>query len=400
MTRSALAEQLSRAMQGRITRTVALYIAGLATGCAAGHGVLALMPCTFVFIALFRLAPARLHRWGLSLGYYGGFLVTMFPGAAIFFGHEFNPFGIFVLWLTISFGLALPWVFLCSPDPMRLAWAVPACIALETLPPLGLFSVGNPLNSAGVLLPHTGWYGLAIVFIFSSVPAIFPRYSFPTMAVVVGLTTLFSRPAPAPQDWKAVNTALGGQGLDSPDAARNWKTALYIQKTALASPGTVVIFPESLVQWNDATEAFWKGSLDKLSSQKRTMVLGATILQPGRSGDYRNVAVLRGSQKQIIDQRIPIPFTMWNPLSSPTVPLNLYGSSLIATDHQRGSVLICYEQLLVFPLAESMTEKPTLLVGIANDYWAKGTYFPDIQRANLIAWGKLFNIPVLTAVNV
>lgn len=382
-----------------VPRAGALLAAGLGTGVASGHGSLALMPCCFLFIALFRYAPTRLQRWALAIGYYGGFTITMFPGAAIFFGHEFNPFGITVLWLAISTTLAAPWALLCRPDPARLAWAVPFAIGLETLPPLGLIAVGNPLNSAGVLFPHAGWFGLAVVFLFSSLPAIFPRYALSTIVLIVGITSLLAHPPKAPEDWQGVNTTLGGQGLDAADAMRNYQTALYIQKTALKSPASVVIFPESLLRWNSATEAFWRPSLQKLHDANRTMVLGATIVQPGASGDYRNVAVLRGADNQVIDQRIPIPFTMWNPLASPTVPLNLYGSAMLHTHHQNAALLICYEQLLTLPLAQSMMEKPSLLVGIANDYWAKGTYFPAIQLQNLRAWGQLFNIPVVTAVN-
>lgn len=394
-----LLTHLRAILEKPIGRAVALLTAGLATGVASGHGNLALMPCCFVFIALFRYALLRSHRWALALGYYGGFTITMFPGAAIFFGHQFNPFGISLLWLAISTALAAPWAVLCRPEPARLAWAVPFAIGLETLPPLGLLAVGNPLNSAGVLFPHAGWFGLALVFVFSSLPALYPRYALSTIALIVAVTSLLAHPPRAPEDWQGVNTRLGGQGLDAPDPMRNYQTALYIQKTALKSPANVVIFPESLLQWNTTTEAFWRPSLQRLHDTNRTIILGATILQPGASGDYRNVAVLRGADNQVIDQRIPIPFTMWNPLASPTVPLNLYGSAMLQTHHQRAALFICYEQLLALPLAQSMMEKPTLLVGIANDYWARGTYFPAIQLQNLRAWGQLFNIPVVTAVN-
>ncbi len=396
---STATQKLTSALQRPVVRTLALAVAGLAIGAISGHGTLALMPACFLFIALFRVAPLRSHRWALSLGYYGGFTITMFPGASIFLGHEFNPFGIAMMWLGISAALAAPWALLCRPDPARLAWAVPFAIGLETLPPLGLIGVGNPLNSAGVLFPHLAWFGLALVFLLSSLPAIYPRYALSAIVLLTAITSLLAHPPKTPTDWQGVNTTLGGQGLDTPEAMRNYKTALYIQKTALTSSASVIIFPESLLEWNTATEAFWKGSLKKLRDSHRTMLLGATIIQPGASGDYRNVAVLRGADNQIIDQRIPIPFTMWNPLASPTVPLNLFGSAMIHTDHQDAALFICYEQLLALPLAQSMLQHPTLIVGIANDYWAKGTYFPAIQRQNLRAWGQLFNLPVVTAVN-
>ncbi len=380
-------------------RTIALYLAGIGTGALSGHGNLYLMPACFLFIALFRAALDSRHRWALALGYYGGFTLTMFPGAAVFFGHAFNPFGITLIWLFVSGLLAAPWALLCRPDPARLAWAVPCAIALETLPPLGLIGVGNPLNSAGVLFPHTAWFGVAVVFVLSSLPAIYPRTVLSAMILLVAACGIFVKSKPAPANWAAVNTELGGQGLDVTTALENYQAALFIQKTSLEGASSVIVFPESLVEWNTATEAFWRRSLDKLHQSHRTMILGAKIRIPGPSGDYRNVAVIRGADNSIIDQRIPIPFTMWNPLTSPSVPLNLYSSEIVTTHGQKAAVLICYEQLLSFPILESFQDKPTLLVGIANDYWAKGTYFPAIQRKNLEAWGRLFNVPVLTAVN-
>jgi hypothetical protein len=390
-------------------RNTGLYLASLLIGIAAGHGILALMPCTFLFIAMLRLAPTRWARLALAHGYYGGFTITMFPGAAIFFGHDFNPFGIALLWTSISLALSLPWVFLCNPQPIRLAWAVPACVALETLPPLGLIAVGNPLNTAGILFPHAGWFGLALLFILCSLPAVMPRYTLPTIAILTGLSVLFVHGPKPPADWIAIDTQLGGQGLDVTEGLRNYQAGNYIQIAALKSSGTVILFPESLLRWNTAAEAFWKPTLDRLHSEQRTMILGATIAIPLQSGDfrkrasmpldYRNVALFRGLQTDTLDQRIPIPVTMWNPFSSPSVPLNLFGPSVVSLDGQRAAIEICYEQLLSFALMESMSEHPTLIVGMANDYWAKGTYFPAIQLSNLQAWGQLFNVPVITAIN-
>jgi apolipoprotein N-acyltransferase len=103
-----------------------------------------------------------------------------------------------------------------------------------------------------------------------------------------------------------------------------------------------------------------------------------------------------------VDQRIPIPLTMWKPLTPEDgVRLNLFGPSTISPiDGQRAAILICYEQLLPLAALQSLYEHPTVLIGIANDYWAKDTYFPNIQSADMQAWGLLFHLPVLTSTNI
>ena len=67
-----------------------------------------------------------------------------------------------------------------------------------------------------------------------------------------------------------------------------------------------------------------------------------------------------------------MPIAMWKPFSADGVPLNLFGPGTISVQGQRAAVLICYEQLLVWPFLSSAFERPTILITAANDYWAKG----------------------------
>jgi hypothetical protein len=62
--------------------------------------------------------------------------------------------------------------------------------------------------------------------------------------------------------------------------------------------------------------------------------------------------------------------------------------------------LICYEQLLVFPVLISLAHSPDVLVGAANDWWARETSIPTIQGQALDAWGRLFGLPVVRATNI
>jgi apolipoprotein N-acyltransferase len=68
-------------------------------------------------------------------------------------------------------------------------------------------------------------------------------------------------------------------------------------------------------------------------------------------------------------------------------------------DQQRAAVLICYEQMLTFPILASMLQHPTVIVGISNTFWVDHTTIPRFQANALRAWAKLFRLPYFLAVN-
>jgi apolipoprotein N-acyltransferase len=90
---------------------------------------------------------------------------------------------------------------------------------------------------------------------------------------------------------------------------------------------------------------------------------------------------------------------MWQPFGKRGVPLRLNSPGVIKMDGQRAAVLICYEQVLTYPIVASMLQSPTVLVGISNMYWFADTPMPRYQESALRAWAKLFNIPYLVAEN-
>jgi hypothetical protein len=65
----------------------------------------------------------------------------------------------------------------------------------------------------------------------------------------------------------------------------------------------------------------------------------------------------------------------------------------------RVAVLICYEQLLVWPVLQSMSGAPDIVVAIGNGWWTSGTSIVDVQRAAVLAWARLFAKPVVFSFN-
>jgi apolipoprotein N-acyltransferase len=74
-------------------------------------------------------------------------------------------------------------------------------------------------------------------------------------------------------------------------------------------------------------------------------------------------------------------------------------TGVLAIDHQRAAVLICYEQLLTFPILVSMLQRPTVIIGISNTFWVDGTPIPRYQAAAVRGWARLFHLPYFLAVN-
>ena len=99
-------------------------------------------------------------------------------------------------------------------------------------------------------------------------------------------------------------------------------------------------------------------------------------------------------------QRIPVPGGMWNPFHPPGgVALDLLGPGTVDVGDQRAVILICYEQLLTWPMLRSAIEKPTLLIAISNEAWTSATIVPRVQHTCVRAWARLFGLPVIPAIN-
>jgi hypothetical protein len=178
--------------------------------------------------------------------------------------------------------------------------------------------------------------------------------------------------------------------------------------------------------WTDATELFWQQTLAELRASGKTVIIGVgiptsssrarvdlsaelaalrgehfAITDPPTSHvpSYLNAALIRGTQSGIFLQRIPVPLGMWRPLNDGGVPLHALGPGVITIAGQRAATLICYEQLLIWPVLESMLERPTVIIAMANDHWVVGTPIPRWQASAVATWARLFSLPQLSASN-
>lgn len=196
----------------------------------------------------------------------------------------------------------------------------------------------------------------------------------------------------------------------------------------------MLIFPETVVPtWTPATDTFWQQTLDRLRASGKTILFGTRVPSPSHDAEparydfsadlaalggerlptfssrtryrteaafpYDNALVVRGAETGAFQQRVPVPIGMWNPWNAMTARLHLNGSGVIDLHGQRAAILICYEQLITWPVLVSMAQRPTVLVAVANDYWVTDTPIPSFQLAAVRSWARLFRLPYFSAVN-
>ncbi|HEX4133802.1 MAG TPA: hypothetical protein VHY84_04200 [Bryobacteraceae bacterium] len=411
-----------------LARCLGCLAVGLAISSAHPMGIIlsAGMP------ALTLVQPTRRWSYASALSYYGGALWSIIPGARNFFGSDSSFLNAVVLWTVSGLLLAIPWALAWTKDRRQVFWRVPVGLILSVVPPLGLIGWASPLTSAGFLFPGSSWLGLAGCAFAMGALAWCPK---PTIlvagTVAVGLNLFFV--PPSLDRWQAVNTNFGAVWGERSSTLAQFEAAEFVQQRALASNAHVIVFPEAVVpSWTPATDSFWEGSINKLRSSGKAIIVGAKVIdaQPpsafsaddfalslsilqsapagprvsplSRSDDaaaYRNVLVVRGQENTMFDQRIPVPISMWRPFTTGGVQLHLTGPAILPVEGQRVAVLICYEQLLTWPILTSLIGKPTVIVAVANDYWARGTSVPEFQRSAVRAWARLMSIPYVSATN-
>ena len=397
---------------GRLLRTLlntssALPIVAGTAGAIAWSGHVATVPLSLIAPVLVYHAKSRVHAYTLMFTYYAAASWPIVPGVRAFFGPKGTPLIGLILCVGAAALLALPWGLLFTSRRRRAAVFLPTCVLIAAVPPLGIIGWASPLLSAGVLFPGSKWLGLALIIIFLMV------FPFRRTASAVGLALCailfqfhYTQPR-VPAGWEAVNTTFGGAGQGEPDFETEYNTHQSIQTTIRESRAAVLLFPEHLVtHWNDSTDAFWQDKLAHLAAEHRTVLIGAGINPPdvtGRpfgSNRYLNVLLARGEENTALyQQRVPVPIAMWKPFGEGGVPARVFGRGTIRIREQNAAVLVCYEQLLVWPFVSSALEHPTVLLTTSNDYWAKGTQIPAIQQSSAASWARLFRLPILSATN-
>jgi apolipoprotein N-acyltransferase len=390
-----------------------------------------------------------------TLGYYVAAIWPMVPGLDRYMGRAATSLIPIAIWVLSAILLSLPWTISWASDRrVDCVWRVPLALLATIFPPLGIIGLASPLTAAGYLFPGTAWVGIAAVALMPGIVlstcalawhrrcAVLCLVSASAAGLAIGGRLFTRNDAAPPPGWIAVNTHFG----DVSQPFQDFPAAQFIQQKAAETSARVLIFPESVVpRWSVATEAFWHRSLDRCRRRGQILAIGAGL--PAKARTERNVGeglrdlkaydfgaaidalkgtgtprAIRGSvisngpikpRPEPIDntmlivgaesakfyQRVPVPVGMWRPFTKISVPLRLDSPGVLAIDHERAAVLICYEQMLTFPILASMLQRPTVIVGISNTFWISHTTIPRYQATALRGWAKLFRLPYFLAVN-
>jgi hypothetical protein len=408
---------------------------GVSTGYPAGIAICAVMPLLCLMV------DSRKAAFQNALVYYAAALWPMMSGLHRYLGPNFSPFVPVGIWVMTALLLSSPWSLAWTSRPGHLVWRAPLALAITVVPPLGIIGFVSPLNGAGFLFPGTGWIGLALTAILPGL--ILSRRHSVSLVVTAGLFSVsahLSYPGDpvAPKGWEAINTHFG----DVSKPLEEYRAAQLIQQRILRSSARVLIFPEYVVpRWSAASELFWKRTLVEARARGQVIVIGAGLAlsnpyrRPGcgvpshdfstsitsleRIGQpitysgppeiaansalltdaFDNAVRIVGAETNVLFQRIPVPIGMWRPLSTRNVPLRFTAPAVVDLRGNRAAVVICYEQMITWPMLTSMLERPTVLIAISNLYWFKGTSIPRFQAEAARGLAKLFRVPLVSAVN-
>jgi len=333
--------------------------------------------------------------------YYAASTWPVIPGAQSFFqaGHHLGkPIAI---WIALTAIGSLPWILFYHRRYLSLSAL--AALAALTLPPLSLVTAAHFLIAAGLWFPGTRWFGLALPLVLLAVQR---RLGTALVFAVLILASLavharFVRPVADPH-IVAVNTDFRSAATQRelrPDTQRIERT---LQQIALSHPNALVIFPESVIpDWSAAHDARWAPTFAQLTSQRTGILIGTTIPIPNTEAN-RNILLSRGYSEHLsYVQRVPIPLGMWQLGEARRgFPLSLRFPATIRIWNRRAGVLLCYEQMTLWPAVETMARNPELLIAPSNLYWARNTSIPAIQHLAAQDWADLWAIPLYEARNL
>ena len=387
---------------GQWVRFLLLFFASVLVGIVAWSGQVFALPVALLFPLLWALARTRLQVALVSAGYFLAASRGLPVGVASFYGSDLWP-GL-LLWFVASAGFVLVHMIFWTPGT---GWHRPARFILASLimavPPFGITGWAHPFTAAGILFPGWHWFGL--LALMAALAGMTTRH-WPVVAVVVACFWIWSashsQEPQSPENWLGIDLEMGAElgrdlGLD-----RQQALIRRVRDRAKDEGGEVnILLPESALGfWTPGLGNLWQR---ELAGSGVTVLAGAAeVLTDG----YDNVlvAISEESQDVLYRQRMPVPGSMWQPWRHISgrgggARAEFYRNPVVSIGEKRVAVLICYEQLIIWPVLQSLVYDVDLVIAVGNGWWTRGTSIIDIQRSNVRAWGMLFDTPVVSSFN-
>lgn len=349
-------------------------------------------------------ARNRSEAMSIATVYYlaGGWTI---PSSADAFFAESNAWFLgLCLWMASSLLLAAPWGLLRPYGWKGLLGAV----FLSILPPLGLIGWCNPLLAASDIFPGWGMLGFGLLLVIFFIPV--SRHKVLISAAVFALSLIANHaysPRSTPISWMAVNTQLGKYPSDLAEQAY-WQTQIANRtQEAIQTGAEVVMIPELIagVQSKSMVD-IWARELRYSGAKPSQMILvgGARPIDRHRYANSLFVwmdATLLGT----VSARQTVPVSMWRPYAKDGThfPTDWFKTNMLTIPLHgkpvKVATVFCYEELLTFPMLMTLaSESPYAMISVVNGWWASPAE-QRVQLQHISAWAKLFNLPLLRAVN-
>jgi hypothetical protein len=358
-----------------------------------------LLPVAFAFPVLWALARKRPTAAVVSAGYFLAASRGLPQGVATFYSSDLWP-GL-LLWLSASLGFvgvhAILWTRCETARPFRYL----AAALLMAIPPFGITGWAHPITAAGVLFPGWGWWGLAAATagLMGLVTRMWPAVAIILAGFWIGSAATWDEPK-LPESRQGVDLEMGASLGREPSMQRHRDLIATVKDRASGEPFTIVLPESALGFWTPTVERLWVRALQGTDA---TVIAGAAVVD---AGGYDNVLIaISGAGAQIVyRERMPVPGSMWQPWrsllgASGGARAHFFENPMAIVADSRIAPLICYEQLIAWPVLQSMVHDPDVIVAVGNGWWAKGTSIVAIQRASTQAWARLFAKPVILSFN-
>ena len=290
------------------------------------------------------------------------------------------------------------YTILWSRKPTRRSLGFLAAMTLLAIPPFGIAGWGSPMTAAGLLFPSTGFIGLGLTIFLIAALAYhkWPRNAAIGLAVTFSIVGGISQGRFSPTSWQSTETQQEYGSITSRDSAYQFYSKA--DRIARQSEADIIVFSEGAAGWRTrSTESRWT-TLAEI--RDKTFIVGyEEQTELGANNAVAIVTKERGFEP-IYNQRMPVPISMWRPWSTKGTRAHWFATPTVKINDQDAVVLICYEQLLVWPIIQSAAHDPDIVIGVANDWWAAETSIPAIQLAKMQAWARLFEMDIVTGFNL
>ncbi len=378
-----------------IALSAAFIAGGIFTGAVGWSGHTLALAAGVLFPALWAFAPSRAVAALVALAHFLAASRGLPEGVAIFYGSDMGM-GL-VLWLLASLMFVAVHTIVWT---RKAGWQRPIRYAIATilmsLPPFGIAGWASPITAAGVLFPGWGWFGLAAT---ATGLLIMTTRLWPIAALALGGAFAWSAASwtlpTVPEGWQGIDTSFQfSEAGQYADYAQHMATIAMVKEAA--GQGASVVVPESAFGiWTATTERLWTREL----AGTDVMINGGAIVIDHSGYDNVMVQVSGEGSEVIYYERMPVPISMWQPWTTGGANAHFFANPVVDFAGVSIAPLICYEQLVIWPILQSMLFGPEVIVATGNGWWTGDTNIVAIQKASAEAWAALFGVPLVMAFN-